>query len=98
MSRSYRKSFRTTVCCYKTESIKSWKDGYNRSLRRTTKHLINKLDLDNIDEDETYFPSDPETDIKGGNLWDCGDGFAFYPDARKAADIRGEKHWHTVNK
>lgn len=98
MSRSYRKSYRTTICCCTPDSIKSWKEGYNRNLRRTTKQLINKLDLDNIEEDETYFPTDPETDTHGGNLWDCGDGFDFYPDARKAADLRGEKPWHTVSK
>lgn len=98
MSRSYRKSYRTTICCCTPDSVKRWKDGYNRNIRRATRHLINMLDLDNIEDDETYFPTDPETDSARGNLWECGDGFDFYPDARKAADLRGEKPWHTMCK
>lgn len=100
MSRSYRKSFRTPWACTKPDSMREWKEGYRRSMRRETNQLINKLDLDNIEEDETYFPTNPETDVRGGNNWEGPhDGYRFEPDAKKfAQECEWDKAWHITQK
>lgn len=100
MSRSYRKKYRSTICsCTCTPRfIKFWKNSYNRNIRRTSKHLINKLDLDSIEDDNTIFPIDPETDVRFGNLWECGDGFEVYADMELAAEHKNRKIWQIVHK
>ena len=73
MSRSFKnpisntKTVRITNACVGDTGMSKWKKDYNRTMRRTNKHKVNKIDVedtDNIPE----FVNDPEK-ISIGDPW-----------------------------
>lgn len=81
MSRSRKKCIggtrlvRTTCCSIGHRGLKPWRKRYNRAMRRKHVQQIHMIDLQNLEEDDTYLENDPEL-TKEGNSWTGpGDGW-----------------------
>lgn len=84
MSRSRKKCIpgtrlvRTPTCSVGDHGMKLWRRRYNRAMRRTAEHLIHKIDLDNLEDDETYIETDPEFTTEGSSWSGPGDGWMIW--------------------
>lgn len=81
MSRSRKKLIggryvRTYICCMGDTMPGKWKRRYNRAIRRTQRQTLNKIDTENLEDDETYLETNKDrSGVSDANSWASpGDG------------------------
>lgn len=97
MSKSHRKSYRSTICMVSLKSMRQWKSDSTQIRRSREKAELKKIDPQSPEESQgncniKYQKSKKLSDWSGPH-----DGYWFYPDAKKYAATQ-EKPWHIIDK
>lgn len=89
MSRSRRRAvknskhlYRSTVACVGPGTMKRWRTAYNRIIRAKNRDKINKLDLENLEEDDTVFVEDKNEIIDADHWGGPHDGYTLWDDKK----------------
>lgn len=100
MSRSRKKPvfgdfFRHWIACVDDISPKKWKQTYHRVMRRGNKQtvkLLEKLEADDVDEDDSEYMDKPAKTSIGNEYNSPGDGKTLF----KNDGSYRKKHWWTM--
>lgn len=97
MSKSHRKSYRSTICMVSLKSMRQWKSDSTQIRRSREKAELKKIDPKAPEETQRncnikYQKSKKLSDWSGPH-----DGYWFYSDAKKYAATQ-EKPWHIFDK
>lgn len=97
MSKSHRKSYRSTICMVSLKSMRQWKSDSTQIRRSREKAELKKIDPKAPEEAQgncniKYQKSKKISDWSGPH-----DGYWFYPDAKKYAATQ-KKPWHITDK
>ena len=78
--------YRSTVACVGPSTMKRWRTAYNRIIRAKNRDKINKLDLENLEEDDTVFVEDKNEIIAADHWGGPHDGFTLWDDKEDTED------------
>lgn len=98
MSRSYRKTYKSTICYVSRKTMRDWKKWSARIRRHRCKNILDNMSYD--DDDESFFPEKYQKDMVNTNDWSGPhDGYHVYFNEDELPDYPKYEHkWKFFDK